>query len=70
MLYGALPFAADKNRDYAASISQLDYKLPSGKKVSQEARDLIMKILVPQPQRLHLKQVAEHPWLKKTFENH
>jgi len=48
MLYGALPFAADKNRDYSVTISNLDYRLPAGKKVSNEARDLIQKILVPQ----------------------
>ena len=48
MLFGCLPFRADKNRDYSASIMKLDYTLPTSKKVSAEARDLITKILVPQ----------------------
>jgi serine/threonine protein kinase len=70
MLYGQLPFSADKNRDYAPSIANLDYKLPKDKKVSLEAKDLIQKILVPQAARLSLKGVMEHVWLKKTFDNH
>ena len=70
MLFGVLPFAPDKNRDYAQSIINLEFKLPASKQVSTEARDLIKKILVPQSQRLHMKDINEHPWLKKTFENH
>lgn len=48
MLYGCLPFSADKNRDYSVSIGNLDYKIPSSKKASPEAKNLIEKILVPQ----------------------
>lgn len=70
MLFGQLPFAADKNRDYTQSIMNLEFKLPTTKQVSTEARDLIKSILVPQTQRLHMKDLYEHPWLKKTFENH
>lgn len=47
MLFGCLPFSADKNRDYSQSIIKLEYSLPTTKKVSEEARDLIAKILVP-----------------------
>jgi len=65
MLFGQLPFSADKNRDYSVSIAALDFKLPNNKKVSNEAKDLIYRILVPQAQRLTLRQVMDHPWLKK-----
>lgn len=49
MLFGALPFSHAPNdpRDYSASIQSLSYKFPSKTQVSQEARDLIARILVP-----------------------
>lgn len=62
MLFGALPFSHAPNdpRDYSASISSLAYKFPSKSRVSQEARDLIQKILVPQETRITLQQIQEH----------
>jgi hypothetical protein len=33
--------------------------------ISNEAMDLINKIIKPQNQRLTLKQIFEHPWMKK-----
>ena len=49
MLFGALPFHHAENdpRDYSASISSLTFKFPKNSKVSQEAKSLIQKILVP-----------------------
>lgn len=49
MLFGALPFshAPDDPRNYAESIKSLQFKFPSKSKVSVEARQMIMQILVP-----------------------
>ncbi|GAA5907225.1 hypothetical protein JCM6882_008395 [Rhodosporidiobolus microsporus] len=45
-------------------ITRLDYKIP--KEVSPEAADLIQKLLRLKPEdRLPLKDVAVHPWIKK-----
>ena len=57
MLFGALPFshAANDPRDYSVSISSLAYRFPSKSRVSQEARDLISKIMVPQETRITLR---------------
>jgi serine/threonine-protein kinase HSL1, negative regulator of Swe1 kinase len=65
MLFGALPFSHDPNdaRDYTASISSLKFRFPSKSTVSQEARDLISKILVPQERRISLANIKKHPWI-------
>jgi len=65
MLFGALPFSHDPKdaRDYTASISSLHFKFPSKSIVSQEARDLIGKILVPQDSRISCEDIRHHPWL-------
>jgi carbon catabolite-derepressing protein kinase len=47
MLFGTLPFAPNKSRDYSQSISSLSYKLPTHKNVSEQAKQLIKAILVP-----------------------
>ena len=66
MLFGALPFSHDANdaRDYTASISSLKFRYPSKSTVSQEARDLINRILVPQDRRISLYDIKQHPWMK------
>lgn len=33
------------------------------KSVSKEAKDLISKLLMPEDQRISLKEVFEHPWM-------
>ena len=65
MLFGALPFSHDPKdaRDYTASISSLAFKFPSKSTVSQEARDLIQKILVPQERRISLEEIKRHSWI-------
>ncbi len=65
MLFGALPFSHDPKdaRDYTVSISSLQFKFPSKSQVSQEAKDLICKILVPQEKRITLKEIKKHSWI-------
>jgi hypothetical protein len=66
MLFGALPFshAPGDPRDYSASISSLQFSIPSKSQVSQEARDLIKRILVPQEKRISLTAALKHDWLE------
>lgn len=66
MLFGALPFshAPGDPRDYSASISSLQFQIPAKSQVSQEARDLIKRILVPQERRIKLKEILTHEWLE------
>jgi serine/threonine protein kinase len=65
MLFGALPFSHDPKdaRDYTASISSLVFKFPAKSTVSQEARDLIQKVLVPQEKRITLEEIKLHNWI-------
>ena len=70
MLFGVLPFkASQKTKDYAESISKLHYKIPDRTDVSEEAKNLIKKLLVPQEQRIHLYQIELEPWFRKQFTN-
>eukprot|EP01023_Acetabularia_acetabulum_P029872 TRINITY_DN28154_c0_g1_i1.p1 TRINITY_DN28154_c0_g1~~TRINITY_DN28154_c0_g1_i1.p1 ORF type:complete len:217 (+),score=21.32 TRINITY_DN28154_c0_g1_i1:53-703(+) len=46
----------------------LDYRFPTNCNVSQEARDLVGKLLVLNPtQRISLEEVFQHPWFRKSF---
>jgi serine/threonine protein kinase len=52
MLFGILPFKSSSHpitglKEYGPSISSLKFTLPPNKSVSQDARHLIKKILVP-----------------------
>ena len=75
MLFGVLPFEQNKQtKDYADSITRLAFRLPNNTPhkaiaVSDSARDLIRRLLVPQNRRLTLAQVEAHPWVLRTFSN-
>jgi hypothetical protein len=43
--------------------------VPQFKGVSDLAKDLIKKILVPESQRLTASQVLEHSWMKEQLNN-
>lgn len=48
MLYGDLPFKPDpKTNDCSAAIEKLDLKIPNIRNVSQDAGELIKRLLVP-----------------------
>ena len=48
MLYGTLPFKPDeKTGDYSGAITRLDFRIPKTRRVSQEAGELIKRLLVP-----------------------
>ncbi|WZY80790.1 hypothetical protein YC2023_027174 [Brassica napus] len=69
MLCGALPFWADTDRGVAQAIirSVIDFNRDPWPKVSDTAKDLLRKMLEPDPgRRLSVAQVLEHPWIHKT----
>ncbi|KAG2229922.1 hypothetical protein INT48_008303 [Thamnidium elegans] len=61
LLSGHLPFDDDNIRQLLNKVKVGKYKIPDH--LSDEARDLITKILVINPaKRLTMKQVQNHPW--------
>ncbi|KAI8049145.1 kinase-like domain-containing protein [Gilbertella persicaria] len=61
LLSGYLPFDDDNIRQLLNKVKVGKYKIPDH--ISDEARDLITKILVINPsKRLTMKQVQSHPW--------
>eukprot|EP01063_Lacrimia_lanifica_P034215 TRINITY_DN627_c0_g2_i1.p1 TRINITY_DN627_c0_g2~~TRINITY_DN627_c0_g2_i1.p1 ORF type:complete len:608 (+),score=247.46 TRINITY_DN627_c0_g2_i1:46-1869(+) len=66
MLVGELPFTAKDLRSLLHKISKGEYKIPAAAKLSNEAKDLLSRILVPKVKnRITLKEIAEHPWFTK-----
>ena len=65
VLSGTLPFYADNPDDFLELVLSSAFSFPdeewSG--MSEEVKDLVRKILVPDPmRRLTAKQVLEHQW--------
>ena len=66
MLCGFPPFYDENNAKLFKMIMECDYSFPSPywDNVSETAKDLITKILVPDPaKRLTAEQILSHPWL-------
>ncbi|KAF7073575.1 hypothetical protein CFC21_078547 [Triticum aestivum] len=67
LLCGVPPFWGDTDEHIAESIirGEIKFEREPWPKVSQTAKDLVKKMLDPDPAtRLTAKQVFEHPWLK------
>ncbi|GAB2271588.1 Serine/threonine-protein kinase Aurora-3 [Dionaea muscipula] len=65
-LYGAPPFEAESQRDTFMRIMKVDLSFPPTPLVSDEAKDLINKLLVKDSsKRLSLQKIMEHPWILK-----
>jgi serine/threonine protein kinase len=65
-LSGTLPFYADNPDDFLELVLDSSFSFPDSEwaDVGEEARDLIKKILVPDPKkRLTVRQILAHPWL-------
>mmetsp|Transcript_40234 Transcript_40234/g.89327 ORF Transcript_40234/g.89327 Transcript_40234/m.89327 type:complete len:381 (-) Transcript_40234:812-1954(-) len=72
MLYGRYPFDTPpgQNVPKAAEILQMldkmvnmRYAMPEGVEISAEGRDLLQRMLLPDPnQRIQLEQIMRHPW--------
>lgn len=67
LLCGVPPFWAETEQGVAQAIirSVIDFKRDPWPKVSDNAKDLVKKMLDPEPsRRLTAQQVLEHPWLQ------
>ncbi|KAF2287384.1 hypothetical protein P3X46_023930 [Hevea brasiliensis] len=67
LLCGVPPFWAETEQGVAKAIirSVIDFKRDPWPKVSDNAKDLVKKMLNPDPKlRLTAQQVLEHPWLQ------
>ena len=67
MLFGTSPFTEVDGARLREQIITADYVFPPNPKISEEARDLIQKLLVVDPEeRLSSEQILRHPWLQVT----
>lgn len=65
-LYGHAPFFADNEAETCKRIVNVDLKFPSKPETSSEAKDLIRKLIVRDPnQRLKLNEIMYHPFMIK-----
>ena len=65
MLFGFLPFDDKDNNILFRKILECNLMFPKDIEVSQDAKDLISKILVPNPnKRIKLDEIINHPFLK------
>lgn len=67
MLCGYPPFDGDTEEEILLAVQSGTYDFDDEvwDNVSDEAKDLIQKLLVPESERLSPKQSLEHPWIKK-----
>lgn len=66
MLCGYPPFDGDTEEEILLNVQSGEYDFGDEvwDKVSDDAKDLIKKLLVPEDDRLSPKEASEHPWLK------
>ncbi|KAK2665214.1 hypothetical protein Ddye_003788 [Dipteronia dyeriana] len=65
-LYGVPPFETETQSDTFKRIMRVDLSFPSTPPVSEEAKNLILRLLVrDSAQRLSLQKILEHPWIIK-----
>ena len=67
MLCGFYPFEGEDEKETFKLIENIDYDFDDEifDSISDEAKDLIQKMLTPEKDRITLKQVLEHPWITK-----
>ena len=66
MLCGCPPFDGDSEEEVIELVEKIEYDFDDEcfDNVSEEVKDLIRKILVPEKDRLSLQQVLQHDWIK------
>ncbi|KAJ3670130.1 hypothetical protein LUZ60_010454 [Juncus effusus] len=65
-LYGMPPFESADQHDTLRRIIKVDLKFPSTYYVSDEAKDLISKLLVKESsKRLSIQEILKHLWIEK-----
>jgi calcium-dependent protein kinase len=67
LLTGNPPFEGVNDDEILASVRKQEFSLERQEfvKVSEEAKDLIKKLLVPETQRISAIQALAHPWFQK-----
>lgn len=69
-LYGCPPFEAEGHSATYRRISRVDLRFPQKPVVSDDAKDLIRRLLVKDPKkRLALKEIPKHPWVVRTLKD-
>jgi aurora kinase len=64
-LYGFPPFEAEGHSATYRRISRVDLKFPLKPSISEDAQDIIRKLLVKEPsRRMPLKDIPNHPWIR------
>ena len=67
-LYGCPPFEAEGHSATYRRISRVDLRFPQKPVVSDDAKDLIRRLLIKDPKkRLALKEIPKHPWVVRTL---
>ena len=66
LLSGHLPFSGSDETEIYGKIKSIQYDLNKElwQNISDEAKDLIKHMLVPQDERYSAKEVLEHPWFQ------
>ena len=66
ILIGKTPFETQSFPELLQKVRRMEYTFPKNKKIDNDAKDLINKILVEDPsKRLTLDQILEHKFFKK-----
>ena len=67
LLSGQPPFISHSNPLLYKKILQMKFDFPEDKwkNISNEVKDLINHILIPEEKRYNAKEVLEHPWFQK-----
>jgi calcium-dependent protein kinase len=71
MLSGYPPFDGNNEDEIIKSITtqKVEFKEEVWKFISEEAQDLIKKLLVPEDERISPKEILKHPWITKMTED-
>lgn len=71
MLCGSPPFDGDEDQEIFTAIKNLDYDFSDEiwDSISEEAKDLVSKILVFEKNRITPKEALNHPWVQKFNQN-
>lgn len=66
MLVGTPPFQKKTAKEIYNTIKRNEYKIPENTLISEEAKDLIQRLLITDPdKRLSLKEIEQHPFFNK-----
>lgn len=65
-LYGCPPFEAEGHSATYRRISRVDLVFPQKPAISDDAKDIISRLLVKEPKRrMKLKDIPQHPWVRR-----